>query len=165
MADLDRARNQPEEQLWDQIDDVHAGMLGVEGSGQHMQPMAPQPDRDNKKIWFFTRRDSDLVSTLGQSAKAHFCIIGDDHDYHACLAGSLRRSTDRRRIERFWNPVVAAWFDGGQDDPDLVLLEFDLSDAAVWVSSSNPLRFGWQIVKANLTSDEPDLGVQTRITF
>ena len=41
MADLKAARDKPAEQLWDQLKDIKAGMLGVEGSGQHLQPMAP----------------------------------------------------------------------------------------------------------------------------
>ena len=35
MADLDKARTEPAEQLWEELADIHAGMLGVEGSGQH----------------------------------------------------------------------------------------------------------------------------------
>ena len=59
MADLEKARSEPKEQLWDQLDDVHAGVLGVEGFGQHMRPMAPQLDREAGTNWFYTRKHSD----------------------------------------------------------------------------------------------------------
>jgi general stress protein 26 len=52
-------------------------MLGIEGSGRHMQPMAPQLDRKGRRIWFFTRNDSDLAQAVGIGAPAHFCIVGD----------------------------------------------------------------------------------------
>lgn len=29
---------------------------------------------------------------------------------------------------------VAAWYDGGKDDPNLVLLRFDLGDAEIWTA-------------------------------
>ena len=163
MADLDKARSEPEEQLWEQLDDVHAGMLGVEGSGQHMQPMAPQLDREAGTIWFYTRNDSDLAKAAGGGAKAHFCVIGKDHDYHACISGPLRQTADRAKIDQFWSPVVAAWFEGGKDDPALTMLALSMEEAAIWASSSNPITFGWEIAMANLSNDQPDVGVRTHI--
>lgn len=166
MADIKQARENPEEQLWEEIDDINAGMLGVEGSGQHMQPMSPYCDREANRIWFFANRRDDIPQHLGTgAAHAHFCVTGKSHDYHACIAGSLRVNTDRTKVEEFWNPVAAAWYDQGKDDPDLVLLELALEDAAIWASSGNPLVFAWQIAKANLTDDKADLGARNHIRF
>lgn len=164
MTDLKQTRDNPIKQFWDELDNVHAGMLGVEGAGQHMQPMAPMADPDSRSIWFYTRTDSDLVQSLGASAWAHFVVIGDDHDYHACVAGDLARNLDPARRDRFWNPMVGAWFDG-KDDPALTMLQLKLSDGVVWASASNPVRFGWEMVKANLTDEEPDVGVRKHIRF
>lgn len=89
MADLAKAKNDPLQQLWDVMEDVHAGMLGVEKSGQHMQPMAPFIEKETNTVWFYTRDDSQLVQAARTGERAHFCIIGKDHDYHACLAGTI----------------------------------------------------------------------------
>lgn len=164
MADLEDTLEEPAEQLWEQLDDIHAGMLGVEGSGQHMQPMAPQLDRDANIIWFYSRRDSDLARAAGGGSRAHFCVIGKDHDYHACLSGTLRQVDEGAPVDRFWSPVVAAWFEG-KHDPALTMLELDLEEAAIWASPSSALAFGWEILKANLTDEEPDVGVKTNISF
>lgn len=40
MTDLEHARSNPKDLLWTQLESLEAGMLGIEGSGQHMQPMA-----------------------------------------------------------------------------------------------------------------------------
>jgi hypothetical protein len=40
MGHTRRTEEQPEQQLWEQLDKVRAGMLGIEGSHSHMQPMA-----------------------------------------------------------------------------------------------------------------------------
>lgn len=165
MVNLDETRSAPVEQLWDQLNSVHAGMLGVEGSGQHMQPMAPQVDRDANRIWFYSRKDSDLIKAAGEGAKAHFCIVGERHDYHACMSGELVENADQKKIDAFWSPIIAAWYDGGKSDPNLTLLEFRLKNAAVWASSANPVKFGWEIAKANLSSGEPDLGARANIQF
>lgn len=159
MADLKVSKTDPKKQLWDEIDDVRAVMLGIPETGQHMQPMSPMAAREENRIWFFTRKDTDLARAAG-TGKAHMCLISDDQDYHACVSGTLAISHSQQHIERFWSPVVAAWF-SGKDDPDLTLLELIPDHAAIWASSDSSVRFGWEIAKANLTDSEPDVGYHT----
>lgn len=56
MVSLTEAREAPARQLWDEINSVHAGMLGLEGLHNHMQPMAPHADPKTNTIWFFSKR-------------------------------------------------------------------------------------------------------------
>lgn len=166
MASLSQARDNPMEQLYDEIDRIQAGMLGLEGVHMHMQPMAPQLDRATNTIWFFTKTDTDLAEAIGNGARAHFCVVGKDHDYHACLAGSITSERNLAKIEEYWNSVVEAWFDHGKGDPKLTMLAFRPDDAAIWASTGNALKFGWEIAKANFKEDEePDVGVRTHIVF
>ena len=166
MASMTAAREAPMTQLFDEMDAIQAGMLGVTGSGQHMQPMSPQTERETQTIWFFTRKDSDLAKAIGPGSRAHFCVVGKDHDYHACLEGPIEINHDRARIEKFWNPVIAAWYKDGKDDPALTLISFRPDDARAWVSTDSTLKFGWEIAKANLSDDAmPDVGTTVDITF
>lgn len=165
MADLAKAKNDPLQQLWDVMEDVHAGMLGVEESGQHMQPMAPFIEKETNTVWFYTRDDSQLVQAARTGERAHFCIIGKDHDYHACLAGTIDEVHSPEHVDKYWSPMVAAWFEGGKDDPHLTMLRLQLDDVAIWASSNSTLRFGWEMAKANLTGKEPDLGYHTQFAL
>ncbi|WEZ81979.1 pyridoxamine 5'-phosphate oxidase family protein [Rhizobium sp. 32-5/1] len=165
MVDLSKTNKDPLQQLWDILEDTRAGMLGVEDSGQPMQPMAPQLEKESNSVWFYTRSDSDLVKAVHGGGRAQFCVISKDHDYHAYLAGSISENKSREHIDKFWSPVISAWFEGGKDDPLLTMLQLKLDDAAIWASSNNTLRFGWEMAKANLTGKEPDLGVRTHISL
>ncbi|WP_276119724.1 MULTISPECIES: pyridoxamine 5'-phosphate oxidase family protein [Pararhizobium] len=165
MADISKTKTDPLQQLWDVLDDVHAGMLGVEESGQHMQPMAPFVEKESNSIWFYTRTDSDLVKAVQTGARAHFCVISKDHDYHACLAGAIDEVKSREHIEKYWSAPVAAWFEGGKEDPALTMLQLKLDDVAIWASTNSTLKFGWEIAKANLTGKEPELGYHTKISL
>jgi general stress protein 26 len=165
MADLERTKENAESQLWDMLGSVQAGMLGLDGAPMKMQPMSHYIDRENKKLWFFTKKDSELVQELGSGRPAHYCLIGQDHDYHATLSGYLQENCDPEQVDRMWNAVVGAWFDGGKDDPALTLLELDLEDAMVWASLANPIVFGWEIAKARADRSEPDVGVRTAVNF
>lgn len=166
MTDLDKTRSDPKGQLWDQLEDVRAVMLGSPDPTQHMQPMAPMVARDEEKIWFYTKRSSDLAKAVaGSSGKVHMCVVGEDDDYHACLHGTLTLSDSKAHIDRFWSSVVAAWFEHGKDDPELVMLCFEPTHARAWGSADNSFRFGWEIAKANMTDSVPDVGVTADIAF
>ncbi|WP_377290818.1 pyridoxamine 5'-phosphate oxidase family protein [Rhizobium sp. SG2393] len=165
MSNMSKARENPRQQLFDQIHSVHAGMLGVEGSGLHMQPMAPFLDEQTATIWFYTKTSAEIVSAIGSGGHAHFCVIGNDHDYHACVAGRITVTKDAARIDQFWNSVVEAWFEGGKNDPELTMLALRMEDAEIWASTGSTLKFGWEIAKAKLTDSEPDVGVKTHVVF
>ena len=53
------------------------------------------------------------------------------------MHGSLQLDNDRRNIDRLWNCFVAAWFEGGKDDPKLALLRLDAERAEIWLDGSS----------------------------
>ncbi|QRM56602.1 pyridoxamine 5'-phosphate oxidase family protein [Sinorhizobium sp. BG8] len=166
MSSLTKARENPKEQLFDEIDKVNAGMLGVEGSHMHMQPMAPQLDRQSATIWFFTKTDAEIVHAIGPASRAHFCVVGKDQDYHACLSGRIEVRKDPVKIDEYWSSIVEAWFDHGKNDPQLTMIALRLDDAEIWASTGSALKFGWEIAKANFNPDEePDVGVKAHVVF
>lgn len=165
MGHTRRTEQEPEKQLWEQLGKVRAGMLGIEGSHSHMQPMAHQIDRNGAaRLWFFTSRASDLFRELGDGRHAHFCLIGKDQDYHACLMGYLHEIRDRAKIDEYWNDHVGAWWTS-KTDPDIALLAFDLLDAAIWASTKNPIRYEWEIQTSKESMKEPDIGARAHVDF
>ncbi len=164
MADLDAARENPADLLWSELRELTAGMLGVRGSADHAQPMAHQCDPDIRRIWFLTNRTSDLCRSVGGGAEAEFTIVSRDRDVHASIVGRLSENRDDAKLDRLWNPVIGAWFDG-KDDPDLAMLAFDPARAALWASTDSTVAFLWETAKANATDSRPDVGVRREIEF
>ena len=156
-----------EVRLWKEIEKARYGMLGLVGRSpaQHFQPMTAFCEPDNGQIWFFSRNDTDLARAVAEGADAMFVVQAKDQGFQACVGGRLAQQVDHARIEQFWGPIVAAWYPEGKDDPRLTLLRFDLSDAQVWLSETNPLAFGFQIAKANITGREPDVGESRPVSF
>lgn len=165
MVDLTMTRDDPKAQLFAELQRVTAGMLGLHGVDMHMQPMAHHVDRDNGVIVFFTSKDTDIAAAVGEGKRAHFCVVGKDHDYHACLSGTVVQSLDQALVDRFWSPMVAAWYPGGKSDPKLTLLVMSLTDASVWGSTDSALKFGWEMAKSMATSNPPDLGEVNQVRF
>lgn len=166
MSDLDLARKDPEALLWRELEKAHAGMLGVEGSGQHMQPMAHHVDREGRRLWFLTKRETDLVQALHPGAKAGFVLISKAHDFHASMSGPIEVRDDRAKLDEIWSRNSAAWYEGGKDDPSLTMLALDLRSAAIWASTANTLAYAWEIAKANVVTEAvPDVGVRNDVEF
>lgn len=139
------------------------GMLGLTGSGRHFQPMTAFVEREAGQLWFFARKDSELAQDIGEGGSAMFVFQTDQ--LQACIGGGLSPSFDRERIDRYWNPVVAAWYPQGKDDPQLALLRMDCVDAEVWLSKDGLVKFAWEIAAANLKHHAPDLGDRTHLDF
>jgi hypothetical protein len=72
---------------------------------------------------------------LGDRAIATFASKG--HDLFATLHGCVSLDNDRAVIDRLWNRFVAAWYEGGKDDPNLALLRFDAERAEIWLDASS----------------------------
>lgn len=124
--------------FWKHLKSDMTIMLGVEGSGE-AQPMTAQleGDMESGPIWFFTSKDTDLVGQIGSGAPGVGYFAAKGHDLFAGVSGELSLSTDRATIDRLWNPFVAAWFEGGKEDPKLQLIRFDPHHAHIWLNENS----------------------------
>ena len=94
-------------------------------------PMTAQLDEDaSGAIWFFTSRKNDLA--VGGPATAMFA--SKDNQLFARFKGVLSEETSRERLDKEWSPMIEAWFPGGKEDPNLLLLRMDLGGAELWNS-------------------------------
>lgn len=153
-----------ERRLWKELQDTRTGMLGlVGGAPRHFQPMTAFVEPETRELWFFTRDDTELVQELEGARTAMFVV--QSKEVQACIGGELSVRKDNARMDKYWNAVVAAWYPQGKDDPRLTLLRLHLADAEVWLSQAGPVRFAWEIAKANATHHIPDVGGHTRLDF
>ncbi len=140
--------------------------LGLaDGEDGHARPMTAQLDEQDASsgddyhgpIWFFTSTDNKLYEMIqggsigstgagygsasggsaagGNRAMAHFVSKG--HDVWATVHGSLSTSRDPAVIDRLWNRYVAAWYEGGKDDPKVALIRLDPEEAQIWIDANS----------------------------
>jgi general stress protein 26 len=142
-----------ESRLWKALKDDRTVMLGLAGVEEgHSQPMTAQVLHDEDQrgpIWFFTSSDTDLVKALTESHRAVVHFSSKGHDLFASLHGELTLDNNRAVIDELWNSFIAAWYEGGKDDPKLRLLRLDPERAQVWLNENNL----WAAVKLLLGSD------------
>ncbi len=117
------------EKFWHAMTQSSVVMLQLDHDPESAAPMTAQLDKDaDSAIWFFTSR-SNRFAAKGP-AVATFQSKG--HDVFSRFSGVLSEETSRERLDKQWNNFVEAWFPGGKDDPDLLMLRMDLGEASIW---------------------------------
>jgi general stress protein 26 len=132
-ADLER-------KFWKALASDMTMMVGIDGvEDGHARPMTAQLDGDKHggPIWFFTSKDNGLVQALPSGNRAIATFTSKGHDLFASVHGRLSVEQDRAMVDRLWNRYVAAWFEGGKDDPKLALLRLDAETAEIWADASS----------------------------
>ena len=131
-----------EAKFWKALRSDMTVMLGLDGvANSHAQPMTAQfeNDQDSGPIWFFTSSETDLAHELRESSNGVAHFVSKGHDLFATIHGKLNIDNDRAIVDRLWNRFVAAWFEGGKDDPKLRLLRFEPERAQIWLNESSLL--------------------------
>lgn len=119
------------ERFWAELSSSPFVMVKLDASHDHALPMTGQLDpQANHCFWFYTSKDNRLAA--GGPAMAQFAA--KDHNLFACIAGTLSPETDPAVIDRHWSNEVESWYPGGRNDPNLLMLRFDLGNAEIWRS-------------------------------
>ena len=166
MADKDLTPEKLRERLWSELAEARIVMLGLVGDEiHHMQPMAAFADPQDDAVWFFTKRQTDLVSDTGNHHDAMMCIMAKDMEFQACIHGILQPDHNMGKIDQFWSPFIAAWFPEGKNDPDLTLMRLDPQNARVWISNKGPILYPFEILKANIAHTLPNVGTKADVAM
>lgn len=145
-------------EFWDRIETVNAGMLAPEGSPRWV-PMSHHADRAANRLWFITAKGTDITDRLETGpAPASYLLADNGKGLFAQVTGTLSLSDDRAKLEELWGVIVETWFEGGINDPDVRLLSMQVTGGEVWVTPTSGIRFMFNIAKARLTGDDPDMG-------
>jgi general stress protein 26 len=146
-----------EAKFWKALKSDRTMMLALDGVDHgHARPMTAQFETDRGPIWFFTTKENGLVRGLSEGDRAVATFAAKGHDLFATLHGRLSLDHDRATIDRLWNRFVAAWFEGGKDDPKLALLRLDADDAEIWLDESSFLAGIKMLLGADPKEDYKD---------
>lgn len=115
--------------MWETMADSPFVMVKLDEGHDHAEPMMAQLDPEAEgKFWFYTSRDNRIAP--GGRAMAQF--VARDHGLFCCISGTLSAETDPAVIDRHWTSTVDSWYEGGRNDPAMLMMRFDLEDAEIW---------------------------------
>ena len=126
------------DRFWKELRSERTIMLGIDGvPGGGMRPMtALIEEEDGGPLWIFTSNETELAHAVGEGKPAYATFTGRKHDLFASITGRLILDNNPVVIDRLWNSWIAAWFEGGKDDPKVTLLRFDADHAKIWLNAT-----------------------------
>jgi general stress protein 26 len=152
------------QELWSKIKGIKVGMMAsFDGDGIRARPMSNVQKDFDGKLWFYTAKSSAKSCALQQDD--HVCVTYEDRDrdIFVSVSGRAQIIQNAELISKFWNPFVSAWFPEGKNDPEVALIEIEVQKAEYWDSDQNSMTVLYEVAKANLTGQRPDLGENRKL--
>ena len=157
-----QAKESDQKTLWNLIKDMKFGMLTHRHRDGTLQghPLTTQNTSidETSVLYFFVSEKSGVTARLREDGNVNVAYADPGADTYVSIAGTASTSTDRATLERLFNPVAKAWFPGGVDDPDLVLLEVRIVHAEYWNVKDSKVTQLFKMAKAALTGEPPRMG-------
>ncbi|WP_448626415.1 pyridoxamine 5'-phosphate oxidase family protein [Geodermatophilus sp. URMC 64] len=125
------------------------------------RPMTMQEVEFDGDLWFFAARNSRKVAHVTANPQVNVATSGSSS--WVSLTGHAAVVDDPEKKRELWNSVVGAWFPGGPEDPDVVLLRVDAASAEYWDSPGGRLATAVSFAKAKLTGQPYDGGENERV--
>ena len=122
----------------------------------HSRPLGIVEDDFAGKLWFFTADPSAKTADVAAHPEVNVSV-GDGKGWLS-LSGTAKVSRDQARIDKYWNPWAAAYFEGGREDPSVALLEVDVDTIEYWDLDKPAIAQAFELVKGLVTRKAPDVG-------
>ena len=144
--------------MGEMIKDIRFAMLttAMPDGTLRSRPMATQQAEFDGDLWFFTGQSTAKVDEIQQDQHVNISYANPDDNRYVSVSGRARLVRDQQKMKELWNPMFKAWFPDGLDDPDLVLLKVDVTQAEYWDSPSSKMVQLAGLVKALATGQRAD---------
>lgn len=143
--------------LGELIKDIKVAMLTTVGpaSDLHSCPMMTQDVDFDGDLWFFTKKSSGKIANIETDPHVNVVYSSPKNQTYVSVTGKAEVVQDREKIEELWSPAHNLWFEGGKEDPDLVLLRVEVENAEYWESPSSPVVYIMGFAKSLITGKKP----------
>jgi len=151
------------ERLWSLIKDIRFAMFTARHSNGHLhsRPMTTQNKAidEDSSLWFFMSRSREPVSDLALQAQVNVAYADPDSDRYVSVSGTAAVVEDMAKKRRLWSKLAEAWFPAGVEDPDLALVQVQITHASYWDVKDSKIVQKFKMARAAITGHPPqDMG-------
>jgi general stress protein 26 len=129
------------------------------------RPMLLERLEPDGSLTVLTHLSSQKVQDLERDPRVNVAFVGDKGNCYVSASGTGHTSRDGALIQALWNPTYRAWFPGGAEDPDIVILTVDAQRAEYWNVPSSRLVRLWGVVRALAGGQPAEAGEHGTIEF
>jgi general stress protein 26 len=149
------------QKLKDMVDKIDIGMLCSNISDKdyiHAIPMSRQEVDEAGNIWFLFSAQSETYQNVKKSEKVSL-LYSDIKSYGFLSINAVAEiSEDPARIDKYWNKMMEAWFEGGRKDANIRLLKVVPVEAHYWDNKTNKLVTFFKVAVSAVSGAKMDIG-------
>jgi general stress protein 26 len=127
-------------------------------------PMTLQEMDEKGDLWFFTPKNSDHFKDIERDNRVQLLLVNENQQQYLSIYGNAAHVIDEKKLDRLWNPMLRAWFNG-KEDPNLALLNINMESAYYWNSDQNKLVSLYHLNEAARTGNHSDMGEKGHINL
>ncbi len=127
------------------------------------RPMTVLLVDDEATFWFLSDEHSSKNLEIHDDSRVQLFFANPDKYEFMTVYGYAITSTDKKKIEKLWNPMAKAWFKGGKDDPSLSAIMVIPEEAYYWDTKSNKMVSLLKIVASAVSGKTMDDGIEGRL--
>jgi general stress protein 26 len=128
-----------------------------------VRPMAVQTVDDAGSIWFLSGRSSDKNEHILDDPRVQLFFANTGASEYLTLDGTAVIHEDRATREKHWSAIAKTWFPGGVDDPDLTVIEVQITDGHYWDTKHGKMVSLMKIAVGAITGKQMDDGVEGNV--
>jgi general stress protein 26 len=123
----------------------------------HVSPMRVQETDYEGRLWFFSEADSTRNAQITADPRVQLIFTNTPEMEFLTVYGTATISTDKDLIDRLWNGIVEAWFDG-KGDPNISIICVQPSAAHSWDTEDGKLITMAKILTRAATGSDIPIG-------
>lgn len=152
---MEQSTEEPIKKLGELIQDVDVAMLVTIDEGYlRSRPMSTQDTEFDGNLWFFTNLRDHKIGEIEKDNRVNLSYAKPDDNIYVSVSGTVELVRDRAKIDELWSPLYNAWFKGGKDDPNIVLLKVAVEKAEYWDYSAGALVQLAGLIKSVVTGEK-----------
>lgn len=154
------------DRLWDLIEDIGVCMLtSRDGDSLRARPMHAMADREAGVIAFFADATAHKDEEIAANPDVCLAFAKPGSNEYVSVSGRAVVSNDREEIRSRWTKMTDVWFPDGPEDPNVRVLKVEPSAGEFWDGKSNPLAVAFEVAKARMRDERPDLGDNRKVAM
>ena len=154
------------QEIWELIKRYKVAMLTTIDNGVlRARPMYRVQKSFHGTLWFFAAKSSAKIEELQQCEEVCLTYSDPDQGTFISLSGKAGFTNDKALIEKFWGSFARPWFKEGKNDPDVALIEINVSQAEIWDAETNTMKQLYEMARSSMARETPKLARHQRCNF
>lgn len=149
----------------DLIEDINVSIFTTRHDGNKLRgrPMGTVKVEDDGSIWFFTNEYSGKVDEISHNNEVYLTYASQGSSKYIVVQGTAELSDDKAKIKELWSPAMKVWFPKGLDDPKILLIKVNPSEAEYWEGAENKFMVYYGMAKAFITGEKYNEGKHDKV--